>query len=203
MKSWFMLGFNSGTGETPMAENPAFWSATRQAAAIRQGKLGSRQLLELYIARIEQFNPAVNAVVTTDFDTARRAADLADQAIARGARVGPLHGLPVTIKDALQTQDLRSTGGAIELTNNVPSSDAPVVAAVKTAGAIVMGKTNLPRWSGDIQAYNKIGGGSLRLRSHHHPPGNLPFRPVRWLPETPWICLINPISVAAHLKSCR
>jgi amidase len=144
--------------ESSMTNNPALWSAKRQAAAIRKGDLSSRDLLELYISRIEKYNPGINAVVTTDFDNARQAADAADLAVKNGDELGLLHGLPVTIKDALQTAGIRSTGGAVELKDSVPATDAPVVKAVKDAGAIVMGKTNLPRWSGDIQAYNEIFG---------------------------------------------
>ena len=141
-----------------MAGDPCLWSATRQAQAIRDGELTSLDLLERYLARIERINPDLNAVVTQDVDGARAAAAEADAAVGRGDELGPLHGLPVTIKDALETEGLRSTGGATELRDNVPGRDAPVVAAVKAAGAIVMGKTNLPRWSGDIQSFNEIFG---------------------------------------------
>ena len=139
-------------------EEAAFWSATRQAAAIRDGEFGSRELLELLVSRVERLNGELNAVVTLDLDTAREAADAADRMAADGEFAGPLHGVPITIKDALETVGLRSTGGATELTDNVPGEDAPVVAALREAGAIVFGKTNLPRWSGDIQSYNEIFG---------------------------------------------
>jgi amidase len=69
-----------------------------------------------------------------------------------------LHGLPVTIKDAIETEGIRSTGGAIELKDHVPAADAPAVARLKRAGAIVFGKTNLPRWSGDMQSFNEMFG---------------------------------------------
>ena len=141
-----------------MADDIALWSATRQAAAIRKRDITSLALLEHLIARIARINPALNAVITTDFDGARAAAAAADAALARGATVGPLHGLPVTIKDALETEGMRSTGGATELHNNIPARDAPVVRALKDAGAIVFGKTNLPRWSGDVQAFNEMFG---------------------------------------------
>ena len=72
--------------------------------------------------------------------------------------VGPLHGLPITIKDAIETEGIRSTGGAVELADHVPTADAPAVARLKAAGAIVFGKTNLPRWSGDLQTYNEMFG---------------------------------------------
>ena len=70
----------------------------------------------------------------------------------------PLHGLPITIKDAIETEGIRSTGGAVELTDHVPDADAPAVARLKDAGAIVFGKTNLPRWSADFQTYNDLFG---------------------------------------------
>ena len=129
-----------------------------QARAIREGKTSSRALLELFIDRIESLDGDINAVVTRDFDAARRAADQADAVLARGDPIGPLHGLPITIKDALETQGLRSTGGADDLKDYVPTRDAPVVRKLKDAGAIVIGKTNLPEWSGDAQAYNRLFG---------------------------------------------
>ena len=154
-----------------MTDNPALWTATRQVAAIKSGELGSRELLELYIDRIEQINPAINAVVTRDFETARKTADRADEAVAGEEPLGLLHGLPVTIKDAIETAGLRSTGGATELADHIPESDAPVVSSIRSAGAIIMGKTNLPRWSGDIQAYNEIFGTTCNPWSLDHVPG--------------------------------
>ena len=139
-------------------ESIAFWSATRQAAGIRDGLFSSRDLLELFIARIERLNPTLNCVVTKDFEVARRGADAADTARANGEDLGVLHGLPITVKDALMTKGLRSTGGARELAELVPEVDAPTVAAVRGAGAVIMGKTNLPRWSGDIQSFNDLFG---------------------------------------------
>jgi amidase len=141
-----------------ISEQVALWSTTRQAAAIRDGEFTSRQLLELLVARVERINPAVNAVVTFELERARGEADAADARLAKGELDGPLHGVPVTMKDALETEGIRSTGGATELHNNVPAQDAPVVRAVREAGAIVFGKTNLPRWSGDIQSFNEMFG---------------------------------------------
>lgn len=149
----------------------ALWSTVRQAEAIRNGETTSRALLEHFIARIERINPALNAVVTADFERARAAADSADAALARGDVIGPLHGVPVTIKDALQTKGLRSTGGATELRDNVPQSDAAVVQAITEAGAIIMGKTNLPRWSGDLQSFNDIFGTTVNPWNPDRVPG--------------------------------
>jgi amidase len=141
-----------------MDESVATWPAVKQAAAIRAGKLSSRNLLELYLDRIERLNGDVNAVVTLDTDRAREAAMAADELMTLGADVGPLHGLPCTIKDAIETEGIRSTGGAKELADHVPTEDAPAVARLKAAGAIVFGKTNLPKWSSDIQTYNELFG---------------------------------------------
>jgi hypothetical protein len=85
-----------------MADLP-FQSAVRLAAAIRDRRIGCRELLELYLNRIDRFNPAVNAVVVTDLPAARERADAADRALARGEVWGPLHGVPVTVKEALSS----------------------------------------------------------------------------------------------------
>src|SRR5262245_37266034 len=90
-------------------------SATELAAMIAERAIGCRELLDLYIERIERHNPSLNAVVTRAFDDARAEADVADAARDRGERRGPLHGLPVTIKDSFETAGLRTTCGASEL----------------------------------------------------------------------------------------
>ena len=154
-----------------MSDDIALWSTTRQAAAIRSGAISSRALLEHLIARIERIDGALNAVITRDFAAARVAADAADAERQRGATLGPLHGVPVTIKDALATAGLRSTGGAVELRDNVPTRDAPVVRAIKDAGAIVIGKTNLPRWSGDVQSFNELFGTTVNPWDATRVPG--------------------------------
>jgi amidase len=128
------------------------------ADAVRNRTISSRELLELYLRRIERANPSLNAVVTLDLDRAMEAATAADDRTAAGEEVGPLHGLPVTIKDAIETAGIRSTGGATELTEHVPAVDAPAVGRIRAAGAIVFGKTNVPRWSADIQTYNDVFG---------------------------------------------
>jgi len=152
-------------------EEAALWTTTRQAEAIRNREFTSRELLDLYAARIERINPELNAVVTLDLDNARVAADQADQKLAAGESLGPLHGIPITIKDALEVSGMRSTGGATELRDNVPGRDAPVVRALRDAGAIVFGKTNLPRWSGDIQSFNEIFGTTVNPWNADRVPG--------------------------------
>jgi amidase len=139
-------------------ENMATWPAMKLAAAIRDGELTSSELLECYLDRIDRLGKEVNAVVTLDVDRARATAAAADEARTMGGVGGPLHGLPVTIKDAIETEGIRSTGGAKELADHVPRHDAPAVARLKAAGAIVFGKTNCPTWSADVETHNELFG---------------------------------------------
>jgi amidase len=143
---------------TRASEPGATSSAGELAEAIRQRQISSRELLDLYLDRIDRLNPTINAVVTLDAERAVAAAARADQATASGEDLGPLHGLPTTIKDAIATEGIRSTGGSTQLRDHVPTEDAPTVAQLKQAGAIVFGKTNLPEWSGDLQSFNDVFG---------------------------------------------
>ena len=153
--------------------SPALWTMTQQSAAIRDGRISSRELLDEYLSRIERINPALNAVVTLEAEQARDAAARADEATAKTQEddLGSLHGLPITIKDAIETSGIRSTGGARELAGHVPQRDAPAVASLKEAGAIVFGKTNAPRWSGDIQTFNDVFGTTNNPWDHSRTPG--------------------------------
>jgi amidase len=135
-----------------------FRSAGELAAALRRRELGSRELLEHFLARIERWNPALNAVVTLDVERARAAADAADRALARGEAAGPLLGLPMTVKDTFETAGLRTTCGVPELSGHVPAADAISVARLRAAGAILFGKSNTPTWAGDWQTTNPIFG---------------------------------------------
>src|SRR4029078_4916155 len=99
--------------------------ATELADAVRTKKISSVELLELYLRRIDRLGGEGNAFFPLDADRARAACVAADEAVARGDDLGPLHGLPVTIKDAIETAGIRSTGGAVELTDHVPMHDAP------------------------------------------------------------------------------
>jgi amidase len=149
------------------------WSkpAGELAEAIRSKEIGSRELLDEYLARIDRLNPRLNAVVTLDAERARDAARAADEAVVAGGELPPLHGLPITVKDALETQGIRSTGGATELRDHVPSADAPAVARIKACGAIVFGKTNVPKWSGDSQTHNELFGTTRNPWDESRSPG--------------------------------
>ena len=129
------------------------------AEAIRRRDISSRELLEDYLARVERLNGPLNAVVTLDPDGARRAADAADASLARGEAGGPLHGVPMTIKDTYQTAGMRTTCG-LAAWDHVPEHDAEAVRRLRNAGAVIFGKTNTPTLAGDWQTYNPIFGTS-------------------------------------------
>ncbi len=135
-----------------------WWSATALAAAIAAGTVSSREALEHFVARIEALDGPVNSVVCWDLDRARDAASAADAAVAAGEELGPLHGVPMTIKDSFQTQGCITTSGSPDLADFVPDADAWPVARLRAAGAVPIAKTNLPIWAGDIQSHNEVYG---------------------------------------------
>jgi amidase len=131
------------------------WSmgATELAAAIRGKKASSREVVEAHLARIAQVNPAVNAVTVVLADAALATADAADRAVAAGEPLGPLHGVPFTVKENIDLAGSATTQGLKALADAMPPLDAPQVAAIKAAGGIAIGRTNLPdfglRWHTD------------------------------------------------------
>ncbi|HZM32017.1 MAG TPA: amidase [Acidimicrobiales bacterium] len=135
-----------------------FLPATELAGLLAAGDVSSVELLDHFLARVDEHDKAVNAVVALDTDRARARAAEADAARARGESWGPLHGLPMTIKDAFETEGLVTTSGAPVLAGHVPDRDADAVALLKGAGAVVFGKTNLPLYAGDLQTYNEVYG---------------------------------------------
>jgi amidase len=149
---------DNGAMSTNLHTDPALWTTTEQVRAIANRELSSVELLHAQLARIEKLDPLINAVCTPAFESAKQEAKRADETTMRGEQLGMLHGIPVTIKDAITTAGIRSTGGGIELRDYVPTEDAPAVAAIKREGAFVIGKTNLPRWSGEWQAFNEMFG---------------------------------------------
>ncbi|HJQ82988.1 MAG TPA: amidase [Candidatus Binatia bacterium] len=138
--------------------DPCLGSATALLAALGTRELRSRDLLERYLDRVARLGPKLNAVVTLDAERAREAADRADRTLASGGAVGPLHGLPITVKDTLETAGLRTTAGAEVFSGHVPATDATAVARLRAAGAVVFGKTNTPTFAADVQTYNPVFG---------------------------------------------
>jgi amidase len=143
-------------GGTDVSE--AFQSATELARRIRDKQISSRELTDLYIRRIEKHDGGVNAVVVRDFDAAREAAEAADAALARGEVAGPLHGLPMTIKEAYDLTGTPTTWGDPRFEENRATSDSESVKRYKAAGAHFVGKTNVPLGLADLQSYNDIYG---------------------------------------------
>jgi amidase len=133
-------------------------STTGLAAAIRERRVSSREALDHLLERVAKLDGPINAVVTIDADRARAEAAEADAALARGEVRGPLHGVPMTVKDSFSTRGMRTTSGAPELSDHVPDEDAAPVARLRDAGAVIYGKTNLPIYAGDLQSYNEVFG---------------------------------------------
>jgi amidase len=119
-------------------------SATDLARAIRAKAISSAEVVQVYLQRIEAVNPHLNAVVQLRAEAALAEARAADAALARGQVLGPLHGVPMTIKDSLDTAGVITTGGTTGRASFVPAQDATVVARLRQAGAILLGKTNTP-----------------------------------------------------------
>ncbi|AUX42832.1 hypothetical protein SOCE26_042670 [Sorangium cellulosum] len=133
-------------------------TAVQLADLIRRKRVSSLEVVEAYLARIAQINPQLNAVVKLRADEARAEARAADQALARGTRVGPLHGVPMTIKDSIDTAGVVTTGGTSGRTGFVPAEDATVVRRLKEAGAILLGKSNTPEMTWSYETYNVVYG---------------------------------------------
>ena len=138
--------------------NPATSAAVVARRLIGQKKLAPSELMESCIARIEAVDHAVNAMVARDFDRARATAKAADAAVARGEELPPLHGLPIGIKDLQETEGLRTTFGSPIFRDHVPTADERIVAAVRSAGAIVLGKTNTPEFGAGANTRNAVYG---------------------------------------------
>ena len=128
------------------------------ARLIRTRELSAAELLTAVLARIDQVNPAINAIITLDIERALATAAELDALAARGSFLGPLHGLPIAVKDLAETAGLRTTFGSPIFASHVPSFDAPHVALLKQAGAVVIGKTNTPEFGAGSQTFNPVFG---------------------------------------------
>jgi amidase len=135
-----------------------FLSAVEMARLIRAKKLSAREALAAHLQQIERVNPEVNAMVTLAPELAAAAAAKADEMLARGEPLGPLHGLPVAHKDLLETRGIRTTFGSPLYANYVPTEDDLVVERMRQAGAITIGKTNTPEFGAGSQTFNKVFG---------------------------------------------
>ncbi|HET6628039.1 MAG TPA: amidase family protein, partial [Nocardioidaceae bacterium] len=141
-----------------MTDIHIYSTAREMTAALADRRISARELLDLHLARIEQVNGDVNAVVSLDPERAREQAAAADDATARGERVGPLHGLPFAFKDTHQVAGWRTTFGSPLMADHVPTVDDLVVERVRTAGVVTVGKTNVPEWAAGSHTFNPIFG---------------------------------------------
>src|SRR6516162_3860100 len=128
--------------------------AVELARLIRARQLSAAELLAAVLARIDEANPAINAIVTLADQASAVAAGL-DARAARGSFAGPLHGLPIAVKDLAETAGIRTTFGSPLFASFVPDFDAPHVALLKAAGVVVIGKTNTPEFGAGSQTFNR------------------------------------------------
>jgi amidase len=141
-----------------MSEELCDRPAMELLALLADGDSSSVEVVSAHLHRIEQLNPRLNAIVTLVADQALESAREADAARQRGRQRGPLHGLPVGIKDLVDTAGIRTTYGSPIYANNVPTRDATVVTRLKAAGAIVLGKTNTPEFGAGSHTFNPVFG---------------------------------------------
>jgi amidase len=139
-------------------ESVAGWSAIRLARAIRDREVSAVDVMRAHLDRIAVANPLVNAIVSLVPDQAMEQAHDADRAIARGEPVGPLHGLPIAVKDLVDTAGIRTTYGSLVYADHVPDRDSLIVGRMRGAGAIVIGKTNTPEFGAGSHTFNRVFG---------------------------------------------
>ncbi len=154
-----------------MTDTLAFASATELAAKIRGKEVSAVELTEHYIKRIEHYDRDINAVVVRRFEQAVQEARDADRALARGNPRGPLHGVPMTIKESYVMNGTAATWGIPGQRDNVADHDGLIVQRFKAAGAHFLGKTNVPLDLGDFQSYNDIYGTTNNPYNLEHTPG--------------------------------
>jgi amidase len=138
-----------------------FLPATELVRRIRAKELSAREVMDAHLEQIDRVNPKVNAIVTLVADEARRQAKAADERLARGEAVGPLHGLPIAHKDLVPTKGIRTTYGSPIYRDHLPDEDALIVERMRAAGAITIGKTNTPEFGAGSQTYNEVFGETL------------------------------------------
>ena len=135
-----------------------FATAQSILVALRTKRISAQELLAWHLERIACYNPDLNAIVTFNEEQAHQRAIAADAAIARGVLLGPLHGLPVTIKDCIEVAGLPTTAGVPQRAQAISTTTAPVAQSVLDAGAVLLGKTNLPPFATDWQSSNPLFG---------------------------------------------
>ena len=156
---------------TPVSTSEWDYSTIRElGAALASRRISASELLEHTVARVEALDGRVNAVVVRDFERARETAREADAALGKGER-RPLLGIPLTFKEPFNVAGLPTTWGFTDFKNFVPKEDALIVSRVKRAGAVLLGKTNVPVGLGDVQSYNALYGTTNNPRDVSRSPG--------------------------------
>jgi aspartyl-tRNA(Asn)/glutamyl-tRNA(Gln) amidotransferase subunit A len=153
------------------AQATYYKDATELAALIRTEQLSAREVVQAHLDRIKIINPKVNAIVTLLAEDALKVADQADKAVKNGETLGPLHGVPFTIKDAIDTAGVLTQRGSKIFAGNIPEKDAPVVERFKAAGAIPLAKTNIPEFSAWWETDNLMTGLSRNPWNLERTPG--------------------------------
>ena len=154
-----------------MSEALWSWPAHRLAAAIRNGAVSAREAVASSLERVQAVNPALNAIVDLLADEALAAAQQADAARHRGDALGPLHGVPVTVKVNVDLKGRATTNGVVAFKDNIAADDSPVVANLRRAGAVIIGRTNTPAFSVRWFTENDLHGRTLNPWSRKHTPG--------------------------------
>ena len=149
-----------------MASDICSLSAVALARLIRAKELSARDLVRAHLAQIERVNPSVNAIVTLVADQAMARAGLADEELAHGRDIGPLHGLPIAHKDLQPTRGIRTTFGSPIYKDFVPAEDSLIVERLRKAGAICVGKTNTPEFGAGSQTFNPVFGSTRNPYDH-------------------------------------
>jgi amidase len=142
-------------------------TAVELRALIGARKLSPVEVFDAFSARIEQVNPAINAMVAMDTERARAAAKKAEQAVMKGGALGILHGLPVGVKDLNLTEGLTTTFGSLVFKDNVPAQDELMVARIRAAGGIIIGKTNTPEFGSGANTINRVYGATVNPFDTH------------------------------------
>jgi len=139
--------------------NPiCYQNAVDLVKAIREKEMSVTEVIRAHIERIERYNPGINAIVAMDLDGAMESAKVADKKIANGEQLGPLFGLPVVHKDTFLTKGMRTTFGSAAYKDNIPTQDSAIVARQKAAGAITLGKSNMPEFGAGSHTFNDVYG---------------------------------------------
>ncbi len=152
------LGVNFREYNIAMSTDLYFLPATELAKLLRDKQISAREVMTAHLNQIERVNPKVNAIVILTAEQALAEADRADEALMRGENLGPLHGLPVAHKDLQPTRGVRTTYGSPIYRDHVPDEDSLVVERIKRAGAISIGKTNVPEFGAGSQTFNQVFG---------------------------------------------